>query len=103
MVNRKNLTYEKRLRLLHFLLQRYHNDTLERGALASGATFVSVTRGTVTRLWQKWRLKHINAINGEWDVTSGKKNNGRPIKYVPDEFVDAQHSEFPQRSDFLYI
>jgi hypothetical protein len=80
MVNRKNLTYEKRLGLLHFLLNCNQNDTLERGALASGAAFVSVTHGTVSRLWKSLRLKHINSANGEWDVTSVKIDNGWPVK-----------------------
>jgi hypothetical protein len=57
--------------------------------LANGAVFVSVMKVTVTRQWQQWRLKHENVLNGELDVTSGKKNNGRSVKHVPDEFVDA--------------
>ena len=87
MVNRKNLTYEQRLGLLHFLLERYNGDTLERGALAAGAFFVSVVKSAVTRLWRSWVLRHENALNEKWDVTSGKINNRAPIKYVPEEFV----------------
>jgi hypothetical protein len=89
MVNRKNLTYEQRLALLHFLLKGYHNHTLERGALARAADFLSVARGTVSRLWSRWVRKQANSLNGEWDVTSAKKNNGRPVKYVPEDFVNA--------------
>ena len=47
-VNRKNLTYEKRLGLLHFLLQPYTNGALARGALAAGAAFVSDVKSTVS-------------------------------------------------------
>jgi hypothetical protein len=71
MVNRKTLTYEQRLGLLHFLLERRQNNSLERRALANGAAFISVTKVTVTRLWQQFRFKHENALNGGWDVTSG--------------------------------
>jgi hypothetical protein len=28
-------------------------------------------------------------MGGAWDVTSGEKTNWRPIKYIPEEFVDA--------------
>jgi hypothetical protein len=35
--------------------------------------------------------------NGKWDVTSGKNTNRGPIKYVPDEFVNAL-AELPLRS-----
>jgi hypothetical protein len=56
MVNKKNLTYEKRLGLLHFLLKQYQNGTLERGALARAADFLSVVPGTVSRLWNGWVL-----------------------------------------------
>jgi hypothetical protein len=73
MVNRKNLTYEQRLGLLHFLLKHYHNGTLERGALARAADFLSVVQGTVSRLWNGWVLKQAMSLNGEWDVASGKK------------------------------
>jgi hypothetical protein len=97
MVIRKNLTYEQRLGLLHFLLQPYDNDTLEWGALAHGAALMSVTRGTVSRLWKGWCLKHTASLNGEWDVTSGKKTNHGTVKYVPDEFVNAL-AELPLRS-----
>ncbi len=97
MVNRKNLTHEQRLGLLHFLLRRHHDDNLERGALAQGAAFVSVAKSTVTRLWKIWVLKHENSVNGEWDVTSGKNNNGRLVKHIPDEFVDALEA-LPLRS-----
>jgi hypothetical protein len=89
MVIRKNLTYEQRLGLLHFLLKRYNNRTLERGALARAADFLSVARGTVSRLWNGWVLKQAKSLNGEWDVISAKNNNGRPVKYVPEEFVNA--------------
>jgi hypothetical protein len=89
MVNRKNVTYEKRLGLLHFLLKRYHNGTLERGALARGADFVSIVHGTVSRLWNGWVLKQAISLNREWDVTFWKKTNLGPVKYIPDEFVNA--------------
>jgi hypothetical protein len=71
MVNRKTLTHEQHLGLLHFLLERRQNDSLERGALANGAAFISVTKVTVARPWQQWRFKHENALDGGWDVTSG--------------------------------
>jgi hypothetical protein len=76
----------------------YHNGTLERAAsLARGADFLSVVCGTISRLWKGWVWKQVNSLNGEWDVASGKKNNGRPIKYVPDEFVNALE-DLPLRS-----
>ena len=55
-MNRKTLTCEQRLGLLHFLLERRQNNSLERGALANGAAFVSVTKVTVAQLWQQWRF-----------------------------------------------
>jgi hypothetical protein len=97
MVNRKNLMYENRLGLLHFLLNCCHNGTLERGALARAADFLSVVRGTVSQLWNGWVRKQANSLNGEWDVTSGKKNNRGPVKYVPEEFVNAL-ADLPLRS-----
>jgi hypothetical protein len=36
-------------------------------------------------------------FNGELDVTSGKKTNRGPVKYLPDEFVNAL-TELPLRS-----
>ncbi len=56
---------------------------------------MSVAKSTVTRLWKNWVLKHENSVNGEWDVTSGKKINGRPVKHVPDAFVDALDQSNP--------
>jgi hypothetical protein len=85
-VNRKNLTYKQRLGLLHFLLKHYHNGALERGALARAADYLSIVRGTVSRLWNQWVLKQGISLNGEWDL---EKNNGRPIQYIPDKFVNA--------------
>jgi hypothetical protein len=87
MVIRKNLTYEQRLGLLHFLLLHYDNDTLEQGALAHGAALMSVTRGAVSRLWKDWVLKHTASLNGEWDVASGKETNHGTIKYFPEELL----------------
>jgi hypothetical protein len=89
MVNRKNLTYEIRLGLLHFLLKWYHNGTLERGDLARGADFLFVVPRTVSRLWNGWVLTQAISLNEEWDVTSGKKTNLGLVKYIPDEFVNA--------------
>ena len=37
--------YEQRLGLLHFLLQRYQDDTLKQGALASGANLFPLGLG----------------------------------------------------------
>jgi hypothetical protein len=88
MVNSKNLTFEQRIGLLHFLLKRYQNGNLEQGVLAGAADSLSVVRGTVSRLWNGWVLKQAISLNGEWDVSSGKKTNGGPVKYIPDEFVN---------------
>jgi hypothetical protein len=46
-------------------------------------------RGTVSRLWNGWVLKQAISLNGEWDVTSGKRTNLGLVKYIPDEFVNA--------------
>jgi hypothetical protein len=86
-LNRNNLTYQKRLGLVHFLLQRDDNDTLDWGALAHGAAFVSVRGGTVSTLWKGWCLKHTASLKVEWDLTFEKKNKSGTFKYVPDEFV----------------
>jgi hypothetical protein len=70
MVVRKNSTHQQLLGLLHFLLQRCQNDSLDRGGSRTGAAFASIAKGAVGRLWREWHLRHTNSINGEWDVTS---------------------------------
>ena len=62
---------------------------LRRGSIRDASVFMYVSPGTVSRLWQSWTVAHTNALNGEWDVTTGKKSNGRPIKYPRDGFVQA--------------
>ena len=97
MVNRTNLTAADRQKLKDFLLERLENGALRRGSITEGAVLVSVSPGTVSRLWRRWSLAHLNALNGEWDVTSGKKANSRPVKYLRDGFIDAVR-ELPLRS-----
>ncbi len=89
MVNRTNLTVVQRHRLKDFLLERLDNGVLRRGSIRDASVFMSVSPGTVSRLWRRWTVAHTNALNGEWDVTTGKKSNGRPIKYPRDGFVQA--------------
>ena len=86
MMNRKNLTYEQRLGLLHNLLKRHCNHKLVWSAFLKGADLLSVRATAVILLWKGWLFPHKNSLNGEWDVTSGKINNFQPVKYVPGEF-----------------
>jgi hypothetical protein len=88
-LNRNNLTYQKRLGLLYFLLQRDNNDTLDWGALGHGAAFVSVRCGSVSTLWKGWCLKHTASLNVEWNMTFVKKTKSCTVMYVPDAFVNA--------------
>jgi hypothetical protein len=81
------LTVDDRQLLKDFLLERVQDGQLRRNSIRDGAALVSVSIGTVSRLWAKWKVAHANSLNGEWDVTSGKKANGRPVKYPRDEFV----------------
>jgi hypothetical protein len=92
MVTRTNLAVNYCQRLKEFLLERLENGQLRtRGSIVQGAFLLSVSHGMVSRLWQKWNVAHANALNGEWDVASGKKANGRPIRYPRDKFVQAVH------------
>jgi len=75
MVSGTNLTAHNRQKLKEFLVERLENGVLRRLAIKEGAALVSVSPGTVSRLWRQWNLAHANALNGEWDVTSGKKAN----------------------------
>ncbi len=34
---------------------------------------------TIGRLWKRWRGARELDLNGEWNVTSGKENNGRDV------------------------
>jgi ribosomal protein S26 len=87
MVKRRNLNVNDRQLLKDFLLERVENGQLRRGSIPDGAVLVSVSIGMVSRLWRQWNVGHANALNGEWNVTSGKKANGRPVKYPRDKFV----------------
>ncbi len=89
MVKRTNLTVEDRQFLKDFLLERVEGGQLRRNSIRDGAVLVSVSMSTVSRLWQRMKDTHAIALNGQWDVTSGKTNNGRPVKYPRDEFVRA--------------
>jgi hypothetical protein len=97
MVTRTNLADVDRRRLKDFLLERLEDGVLTRGAIRDGAVLVGVTHCTVSRLWRKWKVAHENALNGVWDVTTGKKANGRPVKYPREGFVQAVR-ELPYRS-----
>jgi hypothetical protein len=72
MVKRTNLTVNDRQKLKGFLLERFENGRLGRGPITQDAVLVSITHGMVSRLWQQWNVAHANALNGEWDVASGK-------------------------------
>jgi hypothetical protein len=76
MVTRTNLADVERRRLKGFLLERLENGVIRRGAIRDGAVLVGVSHCTVSRLWRKWKVAHENALNGVWDVTTGKKANG---------------------------
>jgi hypothetical protein len=67
MVKRTNLTVNDCQSLKDFLLERVNNGQLRRGSIAKGAM--------VSRLWPQWNVAHANALNGEWNVASGKKAN----------------------------
>jgi hypothetical protein len=97
MVTRTNLAELERHRLKDFLLERLENGVLRRGSIRDGAVLVGVTHRTVSRLWQKWKVAHENTLNRVCDVTTGKKANGRPIKYLREGFVLAVR-ELPYRS-----
>jgi hypothetical protein len=89
MVIRTNLTVNDCQKLKEFLLERLENGQLRWGSIVQGALLLFVSHETVSRLWQKWNVAHADALNGEWDVASGKKANGQPIKYPREEFVQA--------------
>jgi hypothetical protein len=94
MVKRTNLPVNDRQLLKDFLLERVENGQLRRGCIITGAVLVSVSTGTVSRLWRQWNVAHANALNGEWN-DSGKKANGRPMKkYRIEEFVLAVRKIF---------
>ncbi len=42
-----------------------------------------------SRLWKGWCAARAMALNGLWDVTSGKKGTGRGHKYNRDDFAQA--------------
>ncbi len=82
----KDLTDDHCVRLKDYLVEHLVNEQLSRGILGAAAVQFSVSRQTVSRLWREWRLAHALALNGEWDVTSGKKKvSGRGIKYNHDD------------------
>jgi hypothetical protein len=88
-VNRTNLIEGQRVRLKDFLLERLKNGKLPRGTLKLAAVKFSITHQS--RLWKGWCVAHTTALNGEWDVASGKKAYGRGLKYNFDEVAEAVH------------
>jgi hypothetical protein len=89
MVLRKNLTDDQRVMLKDYLLERLANGELPRGTLKAAAVEFSVTRQTCSRLWQAWGVALATALNGEWDVKSGKKGSGCGLKYNRDDVAQA--------------
>jgi hypothetical protein len=79
MVIRTNLNVNDHQRVKESLLERLENGQLRRGLIVQGALLLSVSHGNISRLWQIWNVAHANALNGDWDVASGKKANGGPI------------------------
>jgi hypothetical protein len=78
MVNRKNLTDAQHIRLKYYLLERLANGKLPRGILKAAAVKFSFT-------WQMWHVTRALSLNGEWDVTSGKKGSDCGLKYNHDK------------------
>jgi hypothetical protein len=77
MAKRTNLSVDDRQKLKDFLLlEKFENGHLGSGLITQGAVLISVNCGMVSRIWQQWSVAHGNALNGEWDVASGKKANG---------------------------
>jgi hypothetical protein len=90
-VNRKNLTDGQYVRLKNYLLECLANGKLPRGTFKLAAVEFSLTCQTCSRLWKGWSVAHTTALNGEWDVTSGKKASGRVLKYNRVEVAEAVH------------
>jgi hypothetical protein len=97
MVNRKKLTNKQPVRLKDYLLEHLTNSMMPHGTFGDAAAEFSVTRQTVFRLWKGWRASHATALNGEWDVTSGKKGTDHCLKYYCDDVAQAV-CECPLRS-----
>jgi hypothetical protein len=76
MVKKTNLSVDDCQLFKDFLLEWVQDGSLRRNSIQDGAALVSVSIGTVSRLWRQWKVAHANALNGEWDVTSGKMANG---------------------------
>jgi hypothetical protein len=72
-------------------LEHLANGKIPRGTLKLAVVKFSVTRQTISRLWKGWCVAHTTALNGEWDVTSGKKASGRGLNYNHDEGAEAVH------------
>jgi hypothetical protein len=71
---------EQCVRLKDYLLEHLVNGVLPRGIFQVAAIEFSVARQMVSRLWKLWHASHATALNGEWDVSSGKKFCGRGLK-----------------------
>jgi hypothetical protein len=82
MVNRKNLIDGQCVRLKDYLLERLTNGKLPRGTFRLAAVKFSITPQTIFRLWKGWSVAHANALNGEWDVPTGKKASGWGLNII---------------------
>jgi hypothetical protein len=88
MVNRNNLIDSHCVRLKAYLLEHLANGKLPRGTFRLAAVKFSVTRQTIFRLWKGWSVAHTNNLNGEWDVTTGKKASCRGLKYNCEQIAE---------------
>lgn len=75
----KQLTVAQRNGVLQFLLQRLEGTVLRRGAIVEAATYFSVSKVSIYRLWKTIKTQ-IGAGCMSIDVTSKKKNCGRKKK-----------------------
>lgn len=101
MPTHKNLNLAARQALRDFLLPRSENGKLKHGSVTEAAELFGVSKSTISRIWRTWEARRARSLNGVVDVSSGKKTNGRPLKYVREQLQE-ELQQIPLRERSTY-